>query len=68
MIDLNIVIPIASSGIVGAIIGSKISTELNVFLLKKFFGFFLGAIAISEIYLLIKENRISKKTNNKNRY
>lgn len=42
MIDLNIVIPIASSGIVGAIIGSKISTELNVFLLKKFFRFFLG--------------------------
>ena len=51
---------------IGAIIGAKISVNMNVNLLKKFFGCFLGAIAIYEIYSLIKGYRLNKKTDNKN--
>lgn len=60
-------ITLAIAGIVGAIIGAKISVKMNVDLLRKLFGVFLGAIAIYEIYSLIKEYRNNKKTNNNNR-
>ena len=65
LIDWKIGTIIAVSGIVGAIIGAKISVNMNVSLLKKFFGYFLSAIAIYEIYSLIKEYRNNKKTDNK---
>lgn len=58
-------ITIAIAGIVGAIIGAKISVNMNVELLRKLFGGFLAAIAIYEIYSLIKEYRKSKKIDNK---
>lgn len=38
------------AGMIGAIIGAKISTVLDVKLLKKYFGFFLLLIAVMEIY------------------
>ena len=66
LIDWKSGIVIAISGIIGAIIGAKISVNMNVNLLKKFFGYFLGAIAIYEIYSLIKGYRLNKKTDNKN--
>lgn len=53
-------------GIVGAIIGAKISLNLDVNLLRKYFGYFLLIIAINEFYSLIKLYRNHKKTNNKN--
>lgn len=42
------------SGVFGAIIGAKISVNLNVTELRKYFGYFLIIIAINEIYSLIK--------------
>lgn len=42
------------AGIIGAVIGAKISVNLNVTDLRKYFGFFLIIIAINEIYSLIK--------------
>lgn len=40
---------------------------MDVGLLRKLFGVFLAAIAIYEIYSLIKEYRKNKKTDNKNK-
>jgi len=65
LINWNIGITIAVSGIVGAIIGAKISSEMDVNRLKKFFGIFLAVIAIYEIYSLIKWYIFDKKTNTK---
>jgi len=67
LIDWKTGIPIAIAGIIGAIVGAQISTKMNVNLLRKFFGLFLGVIAIYEIYFLIKEYRFNKRTDNKNR-
>ena len=49
----------------GAIIGAKISADMDVNRLKKFFGIFLGLIALYEIYSLIKWYIFDKKTNTK---
>lgn len=65
LINWNIGITIAISGIVGAIIGAKISADMEVNHLKKFFGIFLAVIALYEIYSLIKWYIFDKKTNNK---
>ena len=54
-------------GIIGAIIGAKISINMDVNRLKKYFGIFLAIIAIYEIYSLIKLYIFDKKTNNKNK-
>ena len=52
-------------GIIGAVIGAKISINMDVKLLKKIFGYFLLAITIYEIYSLIKLYRKGKRTDNK---
>ena len=65
LIDWKTGITIAIFGIFGAIVGAKISVNMNVNLLKKIFGCFLSVIAIYEIYSLIKEYRNNKKTDNK---
>ena len=41
-------------GIIGAIIGAKISVQMEVTQLRKFFGYFLALIAMHEIYVIIK--------------
>ena len=64
-IDLKISIPIAISGIFGAIVGSILASKTNVTSLKKYFGMFLALIAIWEIYLLLKKYIFSKKKHNK---
>ena len=56
---------IAFSGIVGAIIGASISLKMEVSILKKYFGVFLSAIAIYEIYSLVKQYKILNKRNNR---
>lgn len=53
-IQLKTALIIIIAGVVGAIIGAKISVNLNVSELRKYFGFFLIIIAINEIYSLIK--------------
>lgn len=54
------------TGIIGAMIGCKLSLSLDKYLLKKYFGIFLLVIAILEIYSLIKEYTKSNKVNTKN--
>ncbi len=56
---------ISFSGVLGAIIGSKLSFEFNSKVLRKYFGIFLLFIAILEIYSLIKQYKVDKKENNK---
>lgn len=53
-IDLKLGIIISTAGIIGAIIGAIISTNIDVTILKKLFGFFLLVISINEIIGLIK--------------
>ena len=64
-IDFKVGIPIAISGIIGAIIGAIYASKTNVKDLKKYFGVFIGLIAIWEIYYLIKKYIFNKKTHNK---
>ena len=54
LINWRIGIPVAISGIVGAIFGAKISVSMDVNRLRKYFGIFLILITIYEIYSLIK--------------
>lgn len=65
LIDFKLGIPIIFFGIIGAIIGTKISVSMNVEILKKCFGIFLGLIAVYEIYSFIKEYKKSNNANNK---
>lgn len=65
LIDFKLGIPIIFFGIIGAIIGAKISVSMNVDILKKCFGVFLVLIAVYEIYSLIKEYKTNKNVNNK---
>lgn len=65
LINWKIGVPVAISGIIGAIIGAKISIRMNVDKLKKYFGIFLIVITIYEIYSLVKKYKIDKKRHNK---
>lgn len=68
-INFKIAVIISIFGIIGSIIGSKIATNIDVFMLRKCFGIFLAIIAINEIYSIVKEyikkNTKNKKANNK---
>jgi len=61
LIEWKIGITIAITGSISAIIGAMISTKMNVVVLKKCFGIFLGVIAIYEIYSFIKQYKILEK-------
>ena len=65
-IKIKVAIPIIISGILGAMIGAKISINMPIEKLKKYFGVFLLIIAINEFYSLKKEYIKNKKTNTKN--
>ena len=54
-INVKLAIYISICGIIGAIIGSIISVNIEVGILRKLFGIFLSFIAIHEIYTLWKE-------------
>ncbi len=62
-IDMKLGLPIIVWGCIGAFIGAKISTKMNVPLLRKFFGVFLIFIAFYQSYEYIKEKR--RHTNEK---
>lgn len=64
-VNFKIAIPIAISGIIGAVIGAICSSKTDVRRLKKYFGVFLGLIAIWEIYSLIKKYKLKEKTHTK---
>lgn len=61
LINWKIGIVVAISGVVGAIFGAKISVNMEVNHLKKYFGIFLIIITIYEIYSLIKQYINEKK-------
>ena len=64
-IDTKLATFISICGIIGAIIGAKISVNTDVEKLRKLFGIFLAIIAIHEIYTLFKEYKTYKKRNTK---
>ena len=64
-VQIKTAVIIVISGIIGAIIGAKISIGLNVNELRKYFGYFLIIIAINEIYSLIKNNIVPYIKNKK---
>ncbi len=63
-IDFKLAFMISICGIIGAIIGAKLSINTDVNTLRKYFGYFLVLIAIHEIYTLIKEYIKNKKSHN----
>lgn len=65
LINWSLGIPVAISGIFGAMIGAKISVNMDVKHLKKYFGYFLMIITIYEIYSLIRQYIFDKNRNNK---
>ncbi|OPJ56743.1 sulfite exporter TauE/SafE family protein [Alkalithermobacter paradoxus] len=48
-IEYKIILPIATSGILGALLGSTLSSNLNSDLLRRIFGVFLFVMGIFEI-------------------
>ena len=65
LINWKIGIPVAISGVVGSIFGAKISVNMDVNRLKRYFGIFLILITIYEIYSLIKTHKRDKTKDNK---
>lgn len=59
-INAKLAIYVSICGIIGAIIGSIISVNIKVGILRKLFGIFLIFIAIHEIYTLWKEAKKTK--------
>jgi len=64
-VDKKLIKTIVFWGIIGALIGAKISIGLNVHTLRKFFGFFLLLICINEIYSIYKMYKNKKMKHNK---
>ena len=61
LIRWKIAIPVAFSGIIGAMIGAVLSNKTGVYNLKKYFGYFLLIITVHEIYTIIKKYIICSK-------
>lgn len=64
IVDKKLAIIISIFGIIGAIIGSIIANKTDVSSLRKYFGIFLGIIAIYEIYSFYKKYIIINKRDN----
>lgn len=65
-IDFKVSKYIIIFGIIGSIIGAEIAVNINVKILKKYFGFFLLLIIFNEIFTLIKMYIKHKKGKDKN--
>ena len=63
-INFKVAIPICLWGLVGAFIGARISTKLQINVLRKCFGVFLIIIAIYQSYSLFNRYRKEKNRNN----
>ncbi len=63
-INFKVAIPICLWGLVGAFIGARISTKLQINVLRKCFGVFLIIIAIYQSYSLYNTYRKKKNRNN----
>lgn len=64
IIDYKISSIIIISGIIGAVIGSKVSFNIDNQNLKKYFGYFLLLIAFFETYEFFKKYILTKKEDN----
>ena len=65
-IDIKLAMFVSFCGVIGAIIGAKVSANIEVNQLRRLFGIFLAVITIHEIYTLFKEYKEYKKRHNKN--
>ena len=63
-INYKISIIVIISGIIGAIVGSKLSFKIQNNELRKYFGIFLLFIAFFEIYSFFRQYILQKKENN----
>lgn len=63
-IEYKLAISIILAGIVGAVVGSKLSFKLENSMLKKCFGIFLLFIALFEIFAFFRQYILKKKENN----
>ena len=61
MIDFSLGIIIVITGVIGAIVGSKLAQTIDDQNLKKYFGIFLGLIALYEVYSFVKEYILKRK-------
>lgn len=61
MIDYTLAMTVAIPGVLGAILGSFLSIQMDSTVLRKCFGAFLGMIALHEIYSYRKQYIKSKK-------
>lgn len=61
MIDFKVGIIIIITGVIGAAIGAKMAQIIDSQNLKKYFGIFLGIIAIYEIYSYVKQYILKRK-------
>ena len=59
-INLKNSVVIMISGVIGAIIGAVISTNLEVNNLKKYFGIFLILVAGFEIFMLLRKKKVNQ--------
>ena len=66
IIKWKVAVPVILCGVLGSIIGAEISVRVDSTNLKRYFGIFLGLIAIYEIYYLYKEYKNKKTSNNNN--
>ena len=64
LIDFKLGTIIAIAGILGAIVGAKLSLVVDSTNLKRYFGIFLLIIAFYEAYSMTKMYKKNKKTNN----
>lgn len=53
-INFKLAYPIILVGLIGSLIGSVISSNLDVYHLRKMFGFFLIFISLTQFYSIIK--------------
>ena len=63
-IDMKVAVTISIFGVIGAIIGAIIATEIPSNILKKYFAIFILIIAIHEIYEIYKWYRKRKMEHN----
>lgn len=61
MIDFKVGIVIIITGVIGAAIGAKLAQIIDDQNLKKYFGIFLGIIAIYEIYTYARQYILKRK-------
>ena len=61
LIDVKTGITVIIFGMLGAGIGAKLAGNINSDNLKKYFGIFLGVIAIHQIYEIVRQYILNKK-------